>query len=155
MGCNAGRAARVPHNGMSGRWLLLLALGAWLEAGELLTYDAAGALRGSWPALAAQPGHVIAPREALLAAARAAYLDEQFRLHPVLWLSGDDPDAGLAELFVGYQLRAGGPRALEIGASVSSSGRTARPLRQGVRQLRLDRAARVQRGWTDRWRPAV
>lgn len=126
MGCNAGRAARVPHNGMQGRGLLLLALGVRLGAGELLTLDPAGALRGSWPALAVQPGHVLAPREALVGAVRAVYLDERAALHPVLWVSGDDPDAGLAELFVGYQLPAGGPRAPEIGSSVSCGGRTAR-----------------------------
>ncbi|MCX7605559.1 MAG: tetratricopeptide repeat protein [Bryobacteraceae bacterium] len=111
---------------MTGRLCLALALAAPLFGGELLVFDAAGALLGSWPAEAASAGFVLAPRQSLYGAARATYLDGRGGLHPVLWVSGDDPDAGIAELFVGYQAAEIAPRAPEIGRTAVSGGRRAR-----------------------------
>lgn len=123
---NAGRAGRVPLIGMTGRLAYLLAAAAALSGGELLTYDASGVLRGAWPAELVRAGYVLAPREALAGAARAAYFDPRGGLHAVLWVSGDDPDAGVAELFVGYQTGPGAPRAPEIGKTAVGAGRRAR-----------------------------
>jgi|DewCreStandDraft_4_1066084.scaffolds.fasta_scaffold110951_2 tetratricopeptide (TPR) repeat protein len=125
MGCNAGRGGRVPFTGML-RLALALAIASSLQAGELLAYDAAGSLKGSWPAEPVAAGFVLAPRDALLGTASAAYFDPRGVLHPVLWVSGDDPDAGLAELFVGFQAPAGAPRAPDIGKTVVSGGQKAR-----------------------------
>jgi len=102
---------------------LLLALPAL--GGELLTYDAAGALRGAWAAGPREAGYVLAPREALLGAATAAYLDERGVLHPVVWVTGEDADAGVAEVFVGFQAPPGPALAPEIGKTAVSGGKRA------------------------------
>lgn len=124
MGCNARRSGRVPHSGML-RAALFLFLAASLHAGDLLTYDSSGALRNVSSAAAREPGFFLADRGALLGAASAAVLDSSGALHPVLFISGDDPDAGVAEIFVGYQAPAGPPRAPEIGKTVRAGGATA------------------------------
>lgn len=95
-----------------------LCLAASLHAGELLTYDSSGALRSASPAAAREAGFLLVSRADLLGAASAAVLDSRGAIHPVLWVSGDDPDAGVAEVFVGYQAAAGPPRAPEIGKTV-------------------------------------
>ncbi|GIU73856.1 MAG: hypothetical protein KatS3mg004_0943 [Bryobacteraceae bacterium] len=111
---------------MTRRLCALLALASALQGGELLTWDASGALRGSWAAEPVHAGHVLVAREALVGAASATYLDTRGGMYPVLWVSGDDPDAGVAELFVGFQAPGGAPRAPEIGSTVQSCGRQAR-----------------------------
>lgn len=124
MGCNARPGNHVPHSGML-RPALFLFLAASLHAGELLTYDSSGALRNVSAAAARESGFFLADRGALLGAAAAAVLDSSGTLHPVLFISGDDPDAGVAEIFVGHQAPAGPPRAPEIGKTVRAGAATA------------------------------
>lgn len=86
----------------------LLASCAW-AAGEpeLLTYDASGALRKQAPAVLRAGGYALVPREALYGAERAMIQDANGRLHPLLWVTGEDLDAGVAEVWVGAQAPAG------------------------------------------------
>lgn len=124
MGCNARRGGRVPFIAIM-KPVLALVLAASLHAGTLLTYDSSGALRNVSSAVALQPGFHLVSRGALLGAVHAAVLDSRGTLHPVLFISGDDPDAGVAEIFTGHQAPAGPPRAPEIGKTVSCHGATA------------------------------
>jgi tetratricopeptide (TPR) repeat protein len=100
-------------------------LAGLLPGAELLTFDAAGTLRGVSPALPREAGYALVSREALAGAASAAVIDTRGGLNPVLWISGDDPDAGVAEVFLGLQAPAGAARAPEIGKTAVSGGRTA------------------------------
>lgn len=86
----------------------LLAACAW-AAGEpqLLTYDASGALRAQSSAVLRAGGYALVPREALYGAERAILQDMDGRLHPLLWVTGEDLDAGVAEVWVGAQAPAG------------------------------------------------
>lgn len=101
-----------------------LCLAASLHAGELLAFDSGGTLRSVSPAAAREAGFLLVSRADLLGAASAAVLDSRGVLHPVIWVSGDDPDAGVAEVFVGYQAAAGPPRAPEIGKTVRCGAAT-------------------------------
>lgn len=121
MGCNAGRAGRVPFTDIM-KPVLALLLAASLHAGNLLTYGSSGALRSVSSAVAREAGFHLVSRDALLGAASAAVLDSSGALHPVLFISGDDPDAGVAEVFTGHQAPAGPPRAPEIGKTVQCGG---------------------------------
>jgi len=105
--------------------VLALFLAASLHAGDLLTYDSAGSLRNVSSAVAREAGYHLVSREALLGAASAVVLDSSGALHPVLFISGDDPDAGVAEIFTGHQAPAGPPRAPEIGKTVLCGAATA------------------------------
>jgi hypothetical protein len=112
---------------MDGMRLLFCALllAGLLPGAELLTYDAAGSLRSVTPALPREAGYALVSREALAGAASAAVIDDHGRLNPVLWISGDDPDAGVAEVFLGLQSPPGPPRAPEIGKTAYSGGKSA------------------------------
>lgn len=124
MGWNRGRGGRVLTQGMRLlRWAFLLA--GLVPGAELLTFDAAGTLRGATPALPREAGYAWVSREALAGAASAAVLDDRGRLNPVLWISGDDPDAGVAEVFLGLQSPQGPSRAPEIGKTAYSGGKSA------------------------------
>jgi tetratricopeptide (TPR) repeat protein len=105
--------------------LLILFLTVRLQAADLLTYDSTGALRSVSAAVARQPGYLLVNRSALLGAASAAVLAPDSALYPLLYISGDDPDAGVAEIFVGYQAPQGPPPAPEIGKTVRCDGATA------------------------------
>ncbi len=124
MGCNARRGGRVPFIAIMKPALTLL-LAASLHAGDLLTYGPSGALRSVSSAAALQAGFHLVSRDALLGAASAAVLDSGGSLHPVLFISGDDPDAGVAEIFTGHQAPAGPPRAPELGKTVRCGGASA------------------------------
>lgn len=93
-----------------------------LPGADLLTWDADGTLRGVTAALAREAGYALVSRDALAGAASAAVLDGRGGLNPVLWVSGDDPDAGVAEVFLGFQAPAGPARAPEIGKTAVSGG---------------------------------
>lgn len=124
MGCNVRRGGRVPFTGIM-KPVLALLLAASLHAGGLLTFDSSGALRNVSAAVAREAGFHLVSRDALLGAASAAVLDSSLALHPVLFISGDDPDSGVAEVFTGYQAPAGPPRAPEIGKTVQCGGASA------------------------------
>lgn len=96
-----------------------------LLGADLLTWDAAGTLRGGTPALPREAGYALVGRDALAGAASAAVIDDRGGLNPVLWVSGDDPDAGVAEVFLGFQAPAGPARAPEIGRTALSGGAAA------------------------------
>jgi tetratricopeptide (TPR) repeat protein len=106
--------------------LCALALAPLALAGtRLLTFDARGALTGEAPAVLRTGGLALAPREALLGAARAVLVDEQGRLHPLLWIAGEDADAGVVEIFVGLQAPRGPDAATRMGQHVHSADHAA------------------------------
>jgi tetratricopeptide (TPR) repeat protein len=90
---------------MRPRGLLLLVMAAGMVSGDtvLLSHDADGRLLRQAPALFRQNGLALASRDALFGAKSAVVLDDQGRTHPVIFVSGEDPDAGVVEVFVGLQ----------------------------------------------------
>ena len=105
--------------------LLALLCAGGLAGADLLTYDSSGSLLGVSAAVPRAAGYLLVERQALRGAAAAAVLDEGGTLHPVLWISGDDPDAGVAEVFVGLQAPAGPPLAPELGKTARCGGAAA------------------------------
>ena len=94
--------------------LALLALGVCLRAETvLLTFDGAGALLGQSEAVFRKGGLAIVSRDALRKATVARILDETGRLHPVLWISAEDKDSSVLEVFVGAQAPKGPDAASE------------------------------------------
>ncbi|MCO5352062.1 MAG: tetratricopeptide repeat protein [Bryobacteraceae bacterium] len=93
---------------------LLLALPALAGEPRLLSFAAGGALLADAPAVFRSGGLALAPLEALYAAERAMVQDGDGRLHPVLWVTGEDMDAGVVEVWVGAQA--------PVGPDVSSFG---------------------------------
>lgn len=85
--------------------LVLFVMAAVAVSGDtvLLSHDAEGRLLRQAPALFRQNGLALAPRDALIGAKSAIVLDELGRSHPVIYVSGEDPDAGVVEVFVGLQ----------------------------------------------------
>lgn len=69
----------------------------------LLAYDATGKLLSQSDAVFRSGGYAYVVREALYGAKAASIRDREGRLHPVLWVTGEDTDAGVAEVFVGVQ----------------------------------------------------
>ena len=80
--------------------LCALALGA---EPVLLVHDASGALLRQAPAVLRKAGKALAPREALYGAASALLLDDSHALYTVAWITAEDRDSGVVELFVGRQ----------------------------------------------------
>lgn len=87
----------------------------------LLTYDAQGRLTGQHHAVVRPSGFALAARDALQGAAAAKLLDEAGALHPVLWISADDADSGVVELYIGAQARRGPDPASALGKRVKTS----------------------------------
>jgi len=85
--------------------LLLFVMAAGTVSGDtvLLSHDADGRLLRQAPALFRQNGLALASRDALFGAKSAVVLDDRGRTHPVIFVSGEDPDAGVVEVFVGLQ----------------------------------------------------
>ncbi len=98
-----------PNTEMRPSGLLLLLLAAGTVSGDtvLLSHDADGRLLRQAPALFRQNGLALASRDALIGAKSAVVLDDRGRSHPVLYVTGEDPDAGVVELFVGLQAPSG------------------------------------------------
>ncbi len=97
------------ESGASEQWmkrctcvLMLLACGVRAET-VLLTHDAHGKLLKQAPAVLRIGGRALVPREAFFGAAAGTLLDERGRMHPVLWITGEDADAGVVEVYVGAQ----------------------------------------------------
>lgn len=90
---------------MRPKWLLLLVLSAGAVSGDtvLLSHDADGRLLRQAPALFRKNGLVLTSRDALIGAKSAVVVDDLGRPHPVVFVSGEDPDAGVVEVFVGLQ----------------------------------------------------
>ncbi len=97
---------------------LVLAAGSLRAGTLLLTYDARGNLLQSGHAVLRKSGFALAPREALFGAASASLLDDRGALHPLLWISAEDPDAGVVEFFAGRQAPAGPDAASAMGTRV-------------------------------------
>lgn len=95
----------------------------------LLTYDAGGRLLGQSGAVFRSGGYVVVPREALYGASKALVEDDGGRFHPVLWVTGEDADAGVAVVWVGAQAPNGPDPTSGAGASVRTSGHNARQIR--------------------------
>jgi len=102
-----------------------LALGLRAEP-RLLTYDAAGRLLGESGAVLRREGRVLVGREALKGAERALVLDDRGAMHTVVWVTGEDSDAGVVELFVGLQAPAGPAEAGGLGTKARAAGHEAR-----------------------------
>ena len=92
----------------------------------LLTYDADGRLLGQAGAVFRRGGSVIVPREALYGAASALVEDESGRFHPVLWITGEDMDAGVAVVWVGAQAPDGPDSTSGVTASVRTASHDAK-----------------------------
>lgn len=87
---------------------LTFALSGWLHAEPaLLTFDAAGKLLAQTAVIVRPNGYAYTNREAFYGAARAVVLDDERRISPVLWVTGDDPDAGVLQIWVGLQIPKG------------------------------------------------
>ena len=87
--------------------LLLLAVASLRAETLLLTHDSQGNLLSQSAAILRRSGYALVSRDPLYGAASAAILDESGRLQPVLWISADDADAGVAEVFLGVQAPSG------------------------------------------------
>jgi tetratricopeptide (TPR) repeat protein len=73
----------------------------------LLTYDAQGKLLGQGAAAIRPGGYAFVSRELLRGASTGLVKDDRDAIHPVLWVTSDDPDAGVAEVWIGNQAPAG------------------------------------------------
>ncbi len=104
---------------------LLLAPATLLAGPRLLTFDASGALRNDTPAVFRTGGLALVAREALLGASSAALVDGDGRLHPLLWISGEDTDVGVVEVFVGLQAPRGPDAASKLAGRVRSADHAA------------------------------
>ena len=91
----------------------------------LLVHDASGALLRQAPAVLRTAGKALAPREALYGAASALLIDDNHALHSVAWITAEDRDSGVVELFVGRQAPAGPDAALGPATELRSAGHTA------------------------------
>lgn len=74
---------------------------------RLLVQGPGGEFLREAAAVARTQGYVWTAREALYGAASAAVIDTTGNLHRVWWVTSDDPDLGVLELFVGAQLPPG------------------------------------------------
>lgn len=85
--------------------LLLLVMSAGAVRGDtiLLAHDAEGRLLRQAHALFRQNGLALTSRDALIGAKSAVVLDDNGRTHPVIYITGEDPDSGVVEVFVGLQ----------------------------------------------------
>lgn len=105
---------------------LLAAVCAFAGEPRLLTYDVSGALLADAPAVLRSGGYALVPREALYGAVQGILQDEAGRLHPLLWVTGEDVDAGAAEIWVGAQAPAGPDLSSFTSDRVRVCGREAR-----------------------------
>lgn len=85
---------------------LCLCLAAQAES-RLLVHNERGELLREAPVVFRNGGAALVSREALYGAASAAILDGQGGFHRVLWITSDDPDLGVLEIWAGAQLPAG------------------------------------------------
>lgn len=93
---------------MKGAVALLLAAAVSPVAGQsLLTYDNSGALISQTEAALRPGGMAYVSREALYGAASAIVIEAGGRLHPVLWVTGDEPDIAVARVWIGLQAQPG------------------------------------------------
>ncbi|MBI5084674.1 MAG: tetratricopeptide repeat protein [Acidobacteria bacterium] len=91
----------------------------------LLAHDGNGGLLRQAPAVLRTGGLALVGREALFGAASASIIDDEGRLHPVLWISAEDADAGVLEVFVGAQAPPGPHAASSMGNRVRVAGHAA------------------------------
>ncbi|HEY3440582.1 MAG TPA: tetratricopeptide repeat protein [Paludibaculum sp.] len=95
----------------------------------LLTHDSKGTLLKTAHAVLRKGGYVLAPREALFGAVSAQVIDDKGAMHAVLWISAEDADSGVVELFVGAQAPAGPDAASAMGARVQMADHQAKVLK--------------------------
>lgn len=81
---------------------LLLCAGLAAES-RLWVHDESGAFLREARAVIRTRGHVLVSREALYGAGSAVLIDEKGAMHRALWVTSDNPDLGVLELFVGVQ----------------------------------------------------
>lgn len=86
---------------------ILLAAGISAGAQTLLTYNGAGEILSQTEASVRPGGIAYVSREALYGAAAAVVAGAGVGLHPVLWVTGEDPDIGVARVWIGMQAKAG------------------------------------------------
>jgi hypothetical protein len=111
---------------MTGSMALLVFTAAALRAETvLLTHDASGNLLRQAPAALRKGGLALVPRDAFFGAKSARLIDPDGRMHPVLWISAEDADAGVLEVFVGAQAPAGPDAASSLGRNVLAEGHQA------------------------------
>lgn len=91
----------------------------------LLTHDAQGNLVKTGQAVLRKGGYALAPREALYGATSARIIDESGVMHTLLWISAEDADSGVVEIFVGTQAPTGPDAASSMGTRVRMLGHQA------------------------------
>jgi Tfp pilus assembly protein PilF len=97
---------------MKAATLLFFALPAWVcVAGErepqLLVQGLDGSFLRQSAVAVRKGGYALIPREALYGASTAMILDARGGMHPVLYVTGDNPDVGVLEVWAGLQLPPG------------------------------------------------
>lgn len=86
---------------------ILLAAGGMTGGQSLLTFDQTGAVLSQTEAAVRPGGIAYVSREALYGAAAAVVAGPSGGLHPVLWVTGEDADIGVARVWIGLQVKAG------------------------------------------------
>jgi hypothetical protein len=92
----------------------------------LLSHDPQGNHLKTGHAVMRKGGFALAPRETLFGAATARIIDDSGGMHTVLWISAEDADSGVVEVFVGTQAPAGPDAASSMGTDVRLVGHEAK-----------------------------
>ncbi len=92
----------------------------------MLVHDQSGALLRQAGVVVRPEGKVLASREALYGAGSAVLLDEKGGMNEVVFLTAEDRDSGIVELFVGRQVPQGPDAASQYATTVSSGGHSAK-----------------------------
>ncbi|HNY39294.1 MAG TPA: hypothetical protein PKJ41_02825 [Bryobacteraceae bacterium] len=93
---------------MKGVVAVLVAGAGLAGAGQsLLTYDKTGALLSQTEAVVRPGGVAYVSRDALYGAASALVATEGSGLHPLVWVTGEDAEIGVARIWIGMQAKAG------------------------------------------------
>ncbi len=108
------------HSQMKPALFLCLSLALHAEP-ALLTYDAGGRLLHQARAVVRPGGIAYVARDALAGAASASLLDDNGQLHPLLWITGEDADSGVLEIYIGAQAPKGPDAASALGKSVRTA----------------------------------
>lgn len=107
--------------------LALIFVSCLAQAGtRLLTYGPAGQLLSESEAAIRTGGAAYVSRDALLGASAASVLDSRGALHPVIWILGDDPELGVAIVWIGLQAPPGPDPSTQAPTRAQSAGRSAK-----------------------------
>ncbi|MBE0658530.1 MAG: hypothetical protein IH602_12635, partial [Bryobacteraceae bacterium] len=84
--------------------LVFLVVSSLAQAGtRLFTYGPGGQLLSESEAAIRAGGSAYVSRDALFGATAASVMDARGAMHQVLWISADDPELGVAIVWIGFQ----------------------------------------------------